>query len=255
MAIKRCLYPERNTFRGLRFPCAVLILLTCVSTAGLQTARTDEAEPKKTRPEQECFIKPLTFFNEVSWKEAVDILDDYQHALNHFDSTNESMLQKYQAPGFSSPGPGTLNPPVKNEDAMIVFLGYMHSTHRMGLLTNTLLDKINQKQKTYYYASNRYKLLCREQRPAYDALSRMGPNVAPATLRKIGQEPDKENRYYMAKLLCLVLRKKFALLYLEDRQEQVTSDDKLTASQKTEALARYGEAIAAVKEMEDRVRH
>ncbi|QDU48462.1 hypothetical protein Pan110_07760 [Gimesia panareensis] len=255
MAIKRCLFPERNTIRGLRFPCAVLVLLTCVSTAGLQTARTDEAEPKQTRPRQECFIKPLTFFNEVSWKEAVDISDEYQHVLNQFDSTNGSMLQKYQAPGFSGPGPGTLNPPVKNEDAMIMFLGDMNSINRTGELIDALLDKINQKQKTYYYVSNRYKLFCREQRPAYDALSRMGPNIAHATLRKIAQEPEKENRYYMAKLLCLVLRKKFALLYLEDRQEQVAEDDKLTAKEKTEALARYSEAIAAVKEMKDRVRH
>ncbi|WP_145456666.1 hypothetical protein [Gimesia panareensis] len=195
------------------------------------------------------------FFNEVSWKEAVDISDEFLYALHQFDSTNESMLQKYQAPGFSGLGPGTLNPPVKNEDAMIMFLGDMYSINRTGELIDALLDKINQKQKTYYYASNRYKLFCREQRPAYHALSRMGPNVAHATLRKIGQEPEKENRYYMAKLLCQVLRKKFALLYLEDRQEQVTADDKLTAAQKTEALARYSEAIAAVKEMKDRVRH
>ncbi len=255
MAIKRSLFPERNTFRGLRFPCEVLILLTCVSTAGLQTARTDEAKSKKTRPEQECFIKPLTFFNEVSWKEAVDISSEYHRALNQFDSTNWSMLRKYQAPGFSGPGPGPLNPPVKNEDAMIMLLGYMHSGNRIGELIDALLDKINQKQKTYYFPSKRYKLFCREQRPAYHALCYMGPNVVHATLRKIGQEPEKENRYYMAKLLCQVLRKKFALLYLEDRQEQVTADDKLTAAQKTEALDRYSEAIAAVKEMEDRVRH
>lgn len=255
MAIKRCLFPERNTFRGLRFPCAVLILLTCVSTAGLQTARTDEAEPKKTHPEQECFIKPLTFFNEVSWREAVDISSEYHRALNQFDSTNGSMLQKYQAPGFSGPGPGPLNSPVKNEDAMIMLLGYMHSGNRIGELIDALLDKINQQKITRYPALGRHNLIFRENRPAFHALYYMGPNVVHATLRKIGQEPEKENRYYMAKLLCLVLRKKFALLYLEDRQEQVTSDDKLTASQKTEALARYSEAIVAVKEMEDRVRH
>ncbi|MEQ8855250.1 hypothetical protein [Gimesia sp.] len=165
------------------------------------------------------------------------------------------MLRKYQAPGFSGPGPGPLNPPVNNEDAMIMLLGYMHSGNRIGELIDALLDKINQKQKTYYFPSNRYKLFCREQRPAYHALCYMGPNVVHATLRKIGQEPEKENRYYMAKLLCQVLRKKFALLYLEDQQEQVAANDKLTAAQKTEALARYSEAIAAVKEMEDRVRH
>lgn len=231
----------------LRFtPLFSFILLVSIFAGSFLTAETIDAKKPTASPEKECFIKPLSFFNELSWKEAVDLSSDYHHALDQFDSTNWRMLKKYQFPGL-------LNPPVKNEDAMIVFLGYLHSPLRTEQLTDALLDKINQKQKTYYYAKNRYKLFCREKRPAFHALYFMGPNVAHQTLRKIGQETDKEKRYYMAKLLWKVLGKKFALLYLEDQQEKTTVNDEISAEEKTETLARYNEAIAEVKQMPDKV--
>ena len=161
------------------------------------------------------------------------------------------MLRKDLHVGIGGLGPSPKNTPVKNEYAMIMFLGYMYSSNKTSRLMEALLDKINQKKMPLLPVKNRYKLFCRENRPAYHALLYMGPNAAHAAQRKIGQEPDKEKRYYMAKLMWKVLGKKFALLYLEDEQSKVATNEKLTAEQKAESQSRYSEAIDEVSKMSE----
>lgn len=241
--------PKRSP-RGSHIYSFSLILLVGITAVSFLTAETNDAEKKSARPEKECFIKSLAFFNEVSWKEAIDISSEYQTALNQFESRNWGMLRK-DLPGLGGGGPYRKNTPVKNEDAMIVFLGYMYSVHKTHSLMEALLDKINKKHKPYLFPGNRYKLFCRENRAAYHALLYIGPNAARAARKKIGQEPDKEKRYYMAKLMWRVLGRKFALLYLEDEQSKVASNEKLSAEQKRKSQLRYSEAIEEVNKMSE----
>lgn len=241
--------PKRSP-RGSHIYSFSLILLVGITAVGFLTAETNDAEKKSSRPEKECFIKSLDFFNEVSWKEAIDISSDYYSALDQFSSTNSRMLYKYKHPGFT--GTPIPNTPVKNEEAMIVFVGYMCRKIKSSVCVDILLDKINQKQKLpFYNRGSKYKLFCREDRPAYHALYNIGLDAAQAAKRKIGQEPDKEKRYYMAKLMWKVLGKKFSLLYLEDEQSKVASNEKLSAEQKRKSQLRYSEAIEEVNKMSE----
>lgn len=242
--------PKRS-LRGSHFFSFSLILMVGITAVSFLTAETNDAEKKSARPEKECFIKSLDFFNEVSWKEAIHISYEYQTALNQFELRNWEMLRKDLYVGIGGGGPSPKNPPVKNEDAMIVFLGNMYSVHKTHSLVEALLDKINQKETPRFPVKNRRWLFCRENRPAYHALSSMGPNAARAARIRIGQEPDKEKRYYMAKLMWRVLGKKFALLYLEDEQSKVASNEKLSAEQKRKAQLRYSEAIEEVNKMSE----
>ena len=210
-------------------------------------AKSPITDQKKVSVKGEHIIQPLPDYHQIAtWREALYITHRYHSEFSNFHQQTNRVLSPIHHPW------GTLKSDNQNEDALIYLIGRINSQEYSRHASLALLDKINQKEVHRVTGKLSLKLFCLDDFPAYDALVQIEPTAAFAAKERIGKEPNQEKRRLMAKLLCKVLGKKFALLYLEDENLKVAANEKLSTDKKETYQARYREAIDQVSKKDSK---